>query len=318
MPDQQANKDILAYRTRIAALALLKQRRSEIVVEAALRQGMHAARIESAEHQKDIDLMNRTIRDVWIVAITGMVACVGAFAATSGFARIGGYAYTTGSWATPMLTTMSHGLRIVGPAGLSFKQWLVAKAVETVVLSIPTGLALRHSIGANALDLILGLVADPPLAATPQQIRWLTEAFTGEGLGDAEMQRILRDPNSSKEQVAAAIRRHLRIAIAADVAEVLALMEQPSNIILLMSDQQRAQWRLRFETEAAALIARNHPEIPVRDRRALLDHVIYDVWNSIRVKLMEYDQQWSAQMAQHKQEIDRLTFDPLFRGRLGR
>lgn len=311
MPDDAQKLNILAYRTRMASLGLLSKKRSDIVVEAALRWTMHDARVRSAELDQYIERKRRAVRDIWIVAITGCVSCIGAYAATATFARAGGYAYTTGSWAAPMVTTM-HGLvRVVSPAGLTLKQWLTAKMVETAVLTIPTGMALRSGLGANALDLLtawwLGLITET-MAVTPEQLRRLRDELVADGIGDAAFQRTMRDPNARHDRVVEAMRVMLRERVANDVIEVLAFMDPPANLLLIMTDLQFNNWRRQFEAAAEAQIAQNHPDISVDERRLLFNRVVSEIWHDIHNQLNAYERAWHGQIAEYKRAINREIF----------
>ncbi|MBA3448718.1 MAG: hypothetical protein H0T56_14155 [Pseudaminobacter sp.] len=215
MPNDQVKRELLAYRTRIAALQILRQRKSTLNTKVALWQSLNANQARSAEIDLEIDNERRILKEVWVLAISLMLSLAGGVFFSARFAHAAGYKFVHFSWNVTRAIKVGEKVSTIGglvAPSLTMAQWMTSRIGTVILIGLPSGIALQQSpLGASGLAIfiqevleLIGQTPDPHSELAGRLDRMRSE-MTAEGLGSTEFQQLMQDPNARRELVASAI-----------------------------------------------------------------------------------------------------------------
>jgi hypothetical protein len=297
----EEKKFILECETQIVALRFLQARKSQLAIKTARWKDIYQAQLEGAELEKKIADIDSARRKIIIVAVTGLVSCAGSFIITGILARAGGYAYASFSMAAPIVATsvQSGGLTIVTAVPLT--QSIAARlgwfALKTAVFGAPAGYLLKKTMGDSALSLAMtfafeksGYKSAKPYSA--EEFAKLKTLFLSNSIGDERFRRIIRDTNARDEEIKEAIKQIVETKVAGYIAETLMSVNPPINMLMLMSDDEIADWYSKFREDVAQHIQKEYASWSREDRSILQNQLLWDFWNQIGVDLNSLDMRW--------------------------
>jgi hypothetical protein len=134
-----------------------------------------------------------------------------------------------------------------------------------------------------------------------------------DGIGDSAFQRLLRDQNAPREAVVEAIKARLTSDVAADIAEEIMVMDEPVKFLMLLPEGAFGQSCVRFEADVESLVKRTLPDLGTKEHQLVVNTLMYDMLNGLRVELCDWDRKWTTRIAQFKREEQALIFAPLMR-----
>jgi hypothetical protein len=303
MPNGESKRRVLSYEAQIAALGLLRHRKSEIATKAALWRNVYLAQLDVARQERKVADMDRAMRDIVIVAVTGAFACFGSFVVTSLLARSAGVAYTSGSMAAPMgwsatAVALPTGTTItvagLQPVALTAKQWIASQVVQTIVIRIPVGAFLTRTVGSSALERFFELLSGRLSAVkySDAEFQDMRRVLAESGVGSERYRLVMRDPAARRDALLPAIADALREMVAQYIGEALMGVDAPVNALLLMNDAELTDWYNKFRTEVDRYIDRTYASWTREDRNILRNNLYWDFWLDIQNQLNALDQKW--------------------------
>ncbi len=329
MPEDQSqrNRRLVALDSAIAALAIMQQKRSEVVQYGAHRQAVAAALEQSAKHSSFAAQLEQAREDIKIVAVTGIAACFGSFVVTQLLARAHGVAFAslrlatpvvarTASVATPLGTTIE--VTSTRAIGLGVTGFITAQILQTVLLRIPVSQFLRRYVGDSSLSRIFNLIKDAwnETEFSPEDFASYREGLIASSVGTDRNRAILRNRDARPQELRRAMKEMVSELVSRQIAEIFMSIDTPANALLLMNETERAEWYRRFEREVRAYIDDNHPDLSEDEKIILSTNLKYDFWVQVNNQLRALDQNWQGlirDLQQQKRNID-LTMENLLGG----
>lgn len=284
MPDGKHKRRIFDYRTQIAAYRFLIQMKRGRLVYAAQWAKIHQSELWSRRLQQKIKELEQAQRDIIVVAVTGIASVAGAYLLTAQLARAGQFAYRTGQLARTVTgvrevtTVTGQAMRLASLPRFSFLRWAGAK-ILTIPVSALGAFVSSAVTGTTAFGLVArfyqGIGAKP---LSEEELKQLREMLTAEGIGDAEFQAIVQNPNCPQQRLQQALQRTVNDKIAQHMSERLQQLAQPLPGLLLMSDAELARWYRQFRLDAERIY--NEAELECSDdERVMLKQIgLMDFW----------------------------------------
>ncbi|NNF37804.1 MAG: hypothetical protein HKN71_04000 [Gemmatimonadetes bacterium] len=277
---------IARYRTDGAALALLRHKRSEVVVDLAHWMNNHQARLEVTQLQQEVADMDRDRRRIVIVAVTGVGSLIGAFAFTQVASRIAGASFTSWSMAAPVVTRVGASLTTSAPLRITMRQIAIGQIARGTLISVPVSVALERYVGSSALRELWQLAASLRPAASLKP--WTATRVPGASTEDL--------PEPLRDAVAQRVSLHL--AEASVLVQALSLMSRP----------QRQEWYRTLRADVSAMVDREHGDLPAHQRAALYATLLWDFLNGLRNEFDALDQRWTTDLRTLANGIQREQF----------
>lgn len=308
MPSKESRRRIVSHQAQIVALGILRCKKSQLVIKSALWRNIYNAQLDTAALERKIADLDRARRDIIIVATTGIFACIGSAVVTGLLARSAGVAYTSGSWAAPVVMTSTTvaiptgtTLTITGTSalGLTWTQWILSQVVQTAVIRIPVGQFLTRTVGSSALDRFFELVAGKldQVKYNDAEFQQLRQTILECGIGPERFRRILSDSGARREELVQAISGTLQEMVAQHVAESLMAVQPPASALLVMNDRELASWYRQFRTEVDAYIDKQYGSWSREDRNILKFNLLWQFWLDVETELNSWDRKWHSDIA---------------------